>query len=87
MGKRKPGLMHSLRKVDIEEVTVRHRKKCCVCDGVPETRRIQVRAGSGRAQKVTIYCQDCGRDWLLERRAEISRALHYLKTGQGNIRK
>lgn len=84
--RRKPGLWHSARKVEIENVKPSHSKKCCECGKLPEDRRLVVTNGSGRHQTLQVYCIRCGTAWLQDREEEISRACRYLTTGEGEVR-
>lgn len=84
--RRKPGLWHSARKVEIETVKKAHRKACHECGKLPSVRRLVITLGSGRHQTKEIYCIHCGFLWLQACRLELVRALKYLETGEGEIR-
>ena len=84
--RRKPGLWHSARKVEVEDVKPAHSKKCDVCGVQPTERRLVVTSGSGRHQTKTTLCIDCGVEWLKDRGEEVKRAVDFLKTGEGEIR-
>lgn len=82
----KPGLWLPTVKVEVEDVTTRHKKECCDCEGVPAERRLVVRKGSGRHGVTEIRCMECGVEWLESRLGECERAIGYLMTGKGCIR-
>lgn len=83
--KRKPGLWHGPRKVEVVTVKKAHRTDC-VCGCRPEGRRLEVTEGSGRHAKKLIFCINCGMAWIANRKVEADRAIEYLTTGEGEIR-
>lgn len=77
--RRKPGLLHNSRAVEVEMVSDRMKKLCGKCSDLPETRRLVVRLGAGRHGTTEVYCETCGASWLLARETEYARAIKYLK--------
>jgi len=86
MALRSPGLWHGPRRVEIEIVNNRMKKECDECGDYPENLRLVVVDGVGRSAKTRVSCQVCGRRWLKERRKEATRALRYLRLGEGSVR-
>lgn len=86
MGRRKKGLLHSARKVEVEDVKPSHKKKCEDCGRTPANRRLKVVDGCARAQKVTVYCETCGTAWLRDRWTEYGRAIERLDGDDIDIR-
>lgn len=78
MGARKPGLVHTYEKIEVETVTKRHKKACHRCGEVPARRRLTVVKGAGRHGKSFALCRVCGSMFLAERRAECDRAIDLL---------
>lgn len=82
MGKMlKPGLVHSQRRVEVEDVRKAHHSACVVCGAAPAGRRLRVVDGSGRSQQPHVLCARCGILWLDARREEYRRAIDRLAGG------
>lgn len=86
MGQRKPGLWHGPRRVQVVDVTARHSKPCDECAELPEERRLIVISGTARSAKTSVLCIECGLLWILQVKAEATRAMRFLRTGKGAIR-
>lgn len=84
--RRKPGLWHGPRRVEIEEVSARHKKRCTQCSDEIPVRRLKIVDGVARSAKTSVLCKSCGVRWLRERASENERAIDYLKRGEGSIR-
>lgn len=54
----------NIGKIEIQEVTGRHRTTCRDCGEVPEVRRLKVSTGSGKWVKSLVFCGPCGREWI-----------------------
>lgn len=87
MGIRKPGLWHGSRAVEIQVVNTRMAKACERCGDYPEERRLLIREGVGRGGKTIVHCLVCGDLWLKARAEEAKRAIRYLRTGKGTVRR
>ena len=74
MPRRNYGLLHPLRRVEVEIVKTSHRKPCCQCEKRPEVKRLLVREGSGRASRQLVYCRECGDLFLKGLEDDIDRA-------------
>jgi hypothetical protein len=72
------GLFHGPTRIEVEDVTARHKKPCDGCDVLPVGRRLKVVAGAGRSASTAIYCAGCGVAWLGDHRTELGRAVHRL---------
>lgn len=72
--KRNHGLMLSTCRIEVQDVNPRHRTPCAVCNKMPTGRRLHVKHGSGRAQKIEIRCQGHGDDYLEAFRNTVLRA-------------
>jgi hypothetical protein len=83
---RKPGLWFSAMKVEVEDVTDRHKKVCLDCGQLPVGRRLKIVKGSGRHQTVEIRCSSCGEDWLKQKEIEAARARRYLRQDIGAMK-
>lgn len=73
------GLFHGPLRIEVENVTARHKKACAGCAELPKGRRLKVTAGSGRSATIAVYCQECGDYWLLDHREELDRAIQRLE--------
>lgn len=73
----------NLGKLELEAVTGRHRSACVDCGEVPEISRLKITKGSGRWQKVTVYCRRCGWDKLRNVQAEIQDIQNVLEPSSG----
>lgn len=78
---RKPGLLHSMRAVQVENVSVRMKKECATCAKRPKVRRLVVQSGGGRYGKEDVYCIKCGREKLALWAQEYDRAEAFLMLG------
>jgi len=78
--KGKEGLLHGPLRIEIEDVTLRHKKECLGCGSKPPPteRRLKLVGGSGRAAQTSIYCAQCGAAWLVDHVVEVERARSYL---------
>lgn len=72
------GLFHGPLRIEVENVTTRHKKPCDGCGKPPKGRRLKVTVGGGRAQAISVYCYGCGVVWLGDHRMELDRAVHRL---------
>ena len=86
--RRKPGLLFPTMKVEIQTVSKGHKLPCCECspERLPIERRLFVKYGSGRHQTSEVRCKVHGTEWLRHRGQEITRAIQYLSTGEGECR-
>jgi hypothetical protein len=75
------GLFHGPLRIEVENVTARHKKPCAGCEGLPDERRLKITAGSGRSAAISVYCYPCGVDWLRDHETELGRAIHLLNFG------
>lgn len=78
---RKPGLLHPLRAVEVQQVSTAMKLVCAHCGERPNTRRLLVKTGSARHATQKVYCVDCGHGWLTMAEWEYSRAGQYLRHG------
>jgi hypothetical protein len=72
------GLFHGPLRIEVQDVTARHKKGCLHCEELPEGRRLRVVAGGGRSATTSIYCHACGAVWLDDHRTELDRAIDRL---------
>lgn len=72
------GLFHGPLRIEVQDVSSRHKKPCDGCEELPEGRRLKVTAGGGRAQVISVYCYSCGVAWLGDHRTELDRAVRRL---------
>lgn len=79
MGRRNHGLLHSLRRIEVEDVKSSHKKPCAECGEKPVGRRLHVRQGSGRSSQVLIYCSTCGTEKLVQLTRDTVRAMDKLQ--------
>jgi hypothetical protein len=82
-----PGLLHGPTRIEIEEVTARHKLPCAGCERVPRTRRLKIVEGAGRAASTTVYCETCGASWLLEHAEDVTRAIGRLSGADFSVRR
>lgn len=83
--RRKPGLLHSMRAVEVEDVSAAMKKPCVMCATKPSIRRLAVRVGGGRYATESVYCMPCGLDWLVDRKVEYERAGLFLLSGPSGV--
>jgi len=72
------GLFHGPLRIEVEDVTTRHKKPCAGCEELPEGRRLKLTAGSGRSASISIYCHECGCLWLQDHQEELDRTIQRL---------
>ena len=72
------GLFHGPLRIEVEDVTARHKKPCDGCAEPPEDRRLKVTAGSGRSASIAVYCRECGDYWLRDHQEELDRTIQRL---------
>lgn len=77
----KPGLLHSSRAIEIEQVSGRMTTVCRMCAERPKVRRVTLNVGGGRYGKQHVYCIKCGRDFLDKSQQEYVRAIAFLVHG------
>jgi tRNA(Ile2) C34 agmatinyltransferase TiaS len=75
---RERGLWAPAVRIDIQDVTRRHKSDCVECGQRPTGRRLQVQVGKGKGLTSIVYCQDCGYRWLEDRQEELDRAMDRL---------
>lgn len=80
--RRKPGLLHAMRAVQVEDVSVAMKKVCATCATRPKVRRLVVGSGGGRYGKEDVYCIKCGREKLALWAQEYDRAESFLMLGE-----
>jgi hypothetical protein len=68
------GLFHGPLRIEVEDVKPAHRKPCAHCEGLPKGRRLKIVEGAGRGAVTSVYCSDCGDEWLDDHRKELERA-------------
>lgn len=79
--RRKPGLLHSMRSVNVEDVSAAMKKPCATCGAKPKVRRLVVGSGGGRYGKEDVYCITHGMAFLQKSEAEYRRAWGFLQRG------
>ena len=72
------GLLHGPMRVEVDDVTARHKKPCGGCGKLPEGRRLKITEGGGRAQSISVYCSGCGTAWLDDHVTELVRTIRRL---------
>ena len=87
MSKTRPGIWLPLLRAEIETIKIAHKRPCCICGKIPKERRLRVCLGTGRSGGTRIFCKSHGHEFITRRMAECARAVRYLATGEGNIRK
>lgn len=75
-----------LPKLVVQGVNASMRAVCVECEELPEKRRLQAKIGSGRFAKTSVYCIDCGEDYILGLVNQTRKARRVLTTGKGVIR-
>lgn len=80
--RRKKGLLHGPRAVEVEPCSNRQKKVCAVCANLPAGRRLVIRTGSGVRQTMEVMCMKHGMEWLRDRREEYLRAETFLLHGE-----
>lgn len=79
--KGKEGLLHGPLRIEVEDVTTRHKKECAGCAGIPAGRRLKIVSGGGRSAQTSIYCSECGDEWLIDHSGDVTRARTRLVCG------
>lgn len=79
--RRKPGLLHGPRAIEVEDVSVRMKRPCSMCAKDPSVRRVVVTSGGGRYAKVEVYCIKCGAEFLARAEREYHRSISFLLFG------
>lgn len=75
---REKGLFAPCVRVNIQDVTARHKISCVACGNLPAKRRLQVQVGKGKGMTTLVYCESCGQVWLEDRQEELDRAMDRL---------
>jgi DNA-directed RNA polymerase subunit M/transcription elongation factor TFIIS len=72
------GLWFGTMRADIQDVRSAHKKLCEMCGERPTGKRLRVTKGAGRHATTSVFCQQCGNDWINDFRDLLERAKVYL---------